>query len=375
MQPFACIMRLMQTVAQNCPDLPAEDGQGRMRTTIKDVAHLARVHPSTVSRVFSGSARISEETRSRVLRAASQLNFHPNAIARSLSMQRAYTLGIIIPHTQDELFQDPFFPQVVRGIMMVIHPKGFRLVIAGTDNLGDEPHLAIDLIRSRQVDGIIVQASRLNVDTTATLLAERLPFVLLGRPLEDAPGIWWVEVDARAATAEAITHLIELGHRRIGFIGGHPTMVVTLDRLQGYRQALRRARLPFDKRLVKYGGFRRDGGAEAMRQFVALGDDRPSAVYAANDLMAIGAMTEAQAAGLRVPDDCSVIGSNDSEAAALVVPHLTSSRSPYFELGQQAARALLIQLEDPTRSAVKQLLPSPLIVRDSTAPPAGGKTR
>ncbi len=216
---------------------------------------------------------------------------------------------------------------------------------------------------------MIVQASRINVDTTSTLLSERLPFVLLGRPVEDTPETWWVEVDARAATFEAVAHLLQLGHRRIGFIGGHPTLVVTLDRLQGYRQALRRAKLSFDKRLVKYGGFRQDGGAQAMRELLALGAERPTAVYAANDLMAIGAMQAIQAAGLRVPQDCSVVGTNDSEAASLVMPHLTSSRAPYFELGREAASALLTQLEKPGAPALKKLLPCSLIVRDSTAPP------
>jgi DNA-binding LacI/PurR family transcriptional regulator len=216
---------------------------------------------------------------------------------------------------------------------------------------------------------MIVQASRINVDTTAMLLAEGLPFVLLGRPVNDSPDIWWAEVDACVATDEAVTHLIGLGHQRIGFIGGDPNLVVTLDRLQGYRQALRRAKLSFDKRLVNYGGFRQDGGVQAMKQFLGLGDQRPTAVYAANDLMAIGAMQAIQAAGLSVPGDCSIVGSNDSEAAALVVPHLTSSRAPYYDLGREAARALLVQLKDCNAPALKRLLASPLIIRDSTAPP------
>ncbi len=340
-----------------------------MRTTIKDVAELAQVHPSTVSRVFSGSAKISQKTRARVTQAAAQLNFHPNVIARSLSMQRASTLGMIIPHTQEEFFSDPFFPQVLRGIMAVIYPEGFRLVLAGTDDFEDEAHLAFDLIRSRQVDGVIVQASRVNVDTAVVLLSEHLPFVLLGRPINDTPEIGWVEVDARAATADAVNHLIELGHQRIGFIGGHSTMVVTLDRLQGYRQALQRARLSFDKRLIKYGGFRQDSGMQAMQELIALGDERPTAIYSANDLMAIGAMQALQAFGLRVPQDCSVVGNNDSEAALLITPHLTTNQAPYDELGRLAAAALLRRIKDQNSPVIKQLLPCPLIIRDSTAPP------
>jgi DNA-binding LacI/PurR family transcriptional regulator len=340
-----------------------------MRTTIKDVAELAQVHPSTVSRVFSGNAKISQKTRLRVMQAARQLNFHPNAIARSLSMQRAHAVGMVIPYTHEEFFLDPFFPQVLRGMSTIVYPQGFRLTISGAESLENEPHLALDLLRSRQVDGIIVQASRLNVDTTTALLSEGLPFVLLGRPVKDTPAIWWVEVDAYAATLEAITHLVALGHRRIGFIGGDATLVVTLDRLQGYRQALRRARLPFDEDLVTYGGFQQDSGVQAAQRFVEMGDERPTAIYAANDLMAIGAMQALKAAGLRVPRDCSVVGSNDSEAASWVVPSLTSSRAPYYDLGCEAARALLMQLKDANQPVVKKCLPCSLIVRDSTAPP------
>lgn len=339
------------------------------RNTIKDVAELAKVHPSTVSRVFSGSEKISQSTRLRVIRAAEQLNFYPNAIARSLSTQRAYTLGMIIPYTHEEFFLDPFFPQILRGMTAVICPNGFRVVLAGANALEDEPHLALELTRSRQVDGMIVQASRVNVDATTTLLSEGLPFVLLGRPVKDSPNIWWVEVDAQTSTDEAVSHLVELGHKRIGFIGGDPSLVVTLDRLQGYRQALRRAGLVFSKGLVKYGGFRQDGGAQAMNQFLAMGGGMPSAVYAANDLMAVGAMQAVHARGLSVPHDCSVVGSNDSEAAMLVTPHLTSSQVPYYNLGREAARALLMQLEDPSAPAIKKLLSCPLVVRESTAPP------
>ncbi len=340
-----------------------------MKATIKHVAELAGVHPSTVSRVFSGKAKISESTRQRVTDAATQLNFHPNAIARSLTTRRAYTLGMVIPYTQEEFFLDSFLPQVLRGLSDVACRQGFRLILAGVDDPAQEPQAALQMIRSHQVDGMIVQASRLGVDTTEVLLSERLPFVLLGRPVEDAPAISWVEVDARQATREAVQHLIRLGHRRIAFIAGHPTMVITVDRLQGYRDALDQAGLPYDERLLGHGGFSQQGGAEAMRQFLALGRDRPTGIFCGNDLMAVGAMQALQAAGLEIPRDCSVVGSNDSPLAMLTSPRLASSRAPYYELAREAARALIAQLSDSPGEPVKKLLPCELVVRDSTAPP------
>jgi DNA-binding LacI/PurR family transcriptional regulator len=338
-----------------------------MKVTIKHVAKLAKVHPSTVSRVFSGNVKISESTRKRVMDAASQLNFHPNAIARSLTTRRVHTLGMVIPYTQEEFFLDSFFPQVMRGLADVAYRHGFRLMLAGADDPKHEPKVALQLIRSHQVDGMIVQASRVGVDTTDVLLAEHLPFVLLGRPVEDAPEISWIEVDARQATCEAVQHLATFGHRRIAFIGGRPNMVITLDRLQGYRHALNEAGLPYDEHLIGYGEFSQAGGAIAMRQFLALDKDRPTAVFAANDLMAIGAIQALEEVGLSVPGDCSVVGSNDSPIASLTSPRLTSSRAPYFELAHEAALALIAQLGDQPAAPVKKLIPCQLIVRDSTA--------
>jgi len=344
-----------------------------MKVTIKHVAEKAKVHPSTVSRVFSGNAKISESTRQRVIAVADELNFHPNAIARSLTTRRAHTLGMVIPYTQLEFFLDSFFPEVVRGLADVAYRQGFRLMLAGADDPAHEPQVALQLIRSQQVDGMIVQASRVGVDTTDVLLAEHLPFVLLGRPVDDTPAISWIEVDARQATCEAVRHLVLLGHRRIAFIGGYPSMVVTLDRLEGYRQALSEATLPYDERWVTYGMFQQDGGAAAMKRLLALGEERPTAVFAANDLMAVGAMQAIQAAGLDVPRDCSVIGSNDSPIAALINPPLTSSRAPYHDLAYEAAQALIAQLGSEPTQPVKKLLPCQLIVRESTAPPPNGR--
>ncbi|HOR01598.1 MAG TPA: LacI family DNA-binding transcriptional regulator, partial [Anaerolineae bacterium] len=304
--------------------------------------------------------------------AAAELNFHPNAIARSLTTHRAHVLGMVIPYTQEEFFLDPFFPQVLRGLSDVACRQGFRLLLSGVEDPTEEPEAVLRLIRSRQVDGIVVQASRVGVDTTDVLLAERHPFVLLGRPLQDAAELSWVEVDAHQATLEAVRHLIGLGHRRIAFIAGYPNMVVTLDRLAGYRQALDEAGLPYDEGLVAYGQFRQEGGAEAMRPFLAMNGSRPTAVFAANDLMAVGAMQAAAEAGLEVPRDCSVVGSNDSPVAAFSCPRLTSSRAPYHELAREAAQALIAQLQGMPPDPVKRLLPCELVVRESTAPPRAG---
>jgi DNA-binding LacI/PurR family transcriptional regulator len=226
-----------------------------MAVTIKDVAERAGVHSSTVSRVFAGHQTISQATRERVLAAAVELNFHPNAIAGALRTQRVSALGMVIPYRHEEFFLDPFFPEVVRGISTMICPKGYRLTLSGVEKSGDEPEAVMRLVRSHVVDGIIVQASRVGVDTTSLLREEGHPFVLLGRPLHDHQDINWVEIDALNGTREAVAHLLGLGHRCIAFIGGQAELVVTLDRLQGYRAALVTAGVSVDDRLVDYGDF------------------------------------------------------------------------------------------------------------------------
>lgn len=342
-----------------------------MGVTIKDVAELAGVHASTVSRVFAGHAAISAATRERVMAAAEQLNFHPNAIAGALRTQRASTLGMVIPYTYDEFFSDPFFPEVVRGLSTVICPLGYRLVLAGVDTPAREPEEVMRLVRTHLVDGIIVQASRINVDTTSRLLTEGHPFVLLGRPMVDHPDINWVEIDSLNATREAVEHLITLGHQRIAFIGGQPDLVVTLDRLEGYRTALTAAGLPIDPALVDHGAFLLEGGQEAMQRMLALPRGRrPTAVFAANDLMAVGALLALQSAGLKVPRDVSLVGSLDSPLASLVTPQLTSSRADYQLLAKHAASALVAHIEHPdTTTPVKEWIPSHLVMRESTAAP------
>lgn len=341
-----------------------------MAPTIRDVAELAGVHPSTVSRVFSGNEKISKRTRQRVMEAAHHLGFHPNAVARSLSRRLSNTLGLVIPHMRSEFFEDPFFPQVVKGLMTESYPHNFRLIIAGSDSREEELDQSLALLRSRHADGIIVLTSHLDGATIQELRANTHPFVIVGRPALTFPDLSWVNTDNIAATALMTTHLLDLGHRQIAFIGGRNDAVVTADRLAGYRQALRGAGIPFDEGLIEYGNFHQEGGTAAMARLLAR---RPTltGVVVASDLMAVGAMEALAIAGRRVPDDISIVGSNDSALASLMIPPLTSSRVPYAELARLAAHALIEMVLGERDEPFTRLLPCPLIVRGSTAP-AGG---
>ena len=337
-------------------------------TTIRDVAQEAGVHPSTVSRVFSGKAKISAETRDRVLAAATALDFHPNAIARSLSVQRTNTIAVVVPHIYDGYFTDAFFPQVMRGLLGVAYERGYRVLVSGSSTHQDEIIQTFDMLGSRQADGIVVLTNRLDVDTVGALQRQETPFVLLGRPHDEAADLCWVDTQNEQAARLCVDHLLALGHRRIAYVGGDPEVKVVRERLTGYSAAMADAGLACRTEWIDYGFFAEDGGYQAVQRMMTLGAGAPTAYYAANDLMAIGILRALREQGLRVPEDVSVVGTNNSPTAGYVSPPLTSLHVPYAAMAAEAA-TMLIQLiaREPIVDR-HRLVDSCLIQRGSTGP-------
>lgn len=336
-------------------------------STIRDVAEKAGVHPSTVSRVFSGNAPISPTTRARVLDAARKLNFQPNAIARSLSVQRTRTIGVVVPHVFSGFFEDSFFPQVMRGLLRATYESNYRILASGSSGHQDEISQILDIIGSRQADGIVVLSSRLDVDTIGALKEQGTPFVLLGRPPENYADVAWVDADNARYTKAAVRRLIELGHRRIAYVGGDPDVLVTKDRLLGYQQALSEAGISPLPEWVDYGYFAENGGYQAVQRMLRLKDQAPTAYYAANDLMAIGILRALKERGILVPSQVSVIGTNNSPDAARMVPALTSLEVPYAEIAAEAVSLLVESIEAGVMPARAKLLPCRLMERESTS--------
>lgn len=336
--------------------------------TIRDVAARANVHPSTVSRVFSGKAKISEETRERVLAAADLLNFQPNAIARSLSVSQSRTVGIIVPHVFDGYFEDSFFPQVMRGLLRVAYERDYRVIVSGSGSHADEINQIINLLGTRQADGIIALSNRLDVDTVDQLKETGAPFVLIGRPPSWANTIAWVDADNEFHTRQTIDYLLSLGHRRIAYVGGDPGVLVTGERLEGYKSALAGAGVSYTCQWVDYGYFAEDGGYQAARKMMALGGQAPSAFYAANDLMAIGVLRALRELGIQVPQEVSVVGTNNSAESARVAPALTTLDVPYATMAATAAALLIDSLEIGSLPGGSQMVSCQLMLRHSTAP-------
>lgn len=337
--------------------------------TIRDVAKKAQVHPSTVSRVFSGHATISEVTRQRVLDAAEILGFQPNAIARSLSTQRTQTIGMVVPHIYEGFFDDSFFPQIMRGILEAAYQHQFRIILSGSQGYQDEISQIVNIMQSSQADGIVVMSSRLDVDTADQLRELNTPFVLLGHPpKENLREIIWVDADNKLATRQAIQHLSNLGHTRIAYVGGDPETLTTNERQLAYLQAMQTAGLKVNPNWIDYGYFDEPGGYTAVQRMKNLGKDAPTAFYAANDLMAVGILRALGELKLRVPQDISVIGTNNSYISQHTSPPLTTIHVPYSEIGKKAVELLVGQITKMNHTPANVLMDCHLVLRASTGP-------
>jgi DNA-binding LacI/PurR family transcriptional regulator len=341
---------------------------GKQVATIRDVAKKANVHSSTVSRVFSGNLSISEATRERVFAAAKELGFWPNAIARSLSTQRTNTIGIVIPHIFEGFFNDSFFPQLMRGMLEASYKKGFRLIVGGCENYEDEIDQIKQIMASSQADGIIVMSSRLDVDTVGELQNHNTPFVLIGHPPSgENQGIAWVDADNQKATQEAVQYLIDLGHKKIAFVGGDPENLTSQEREKSFNTTLDLAGIPRDPNLVHHGFFDESGGFNSVARMLKLGENSPTAFYAANDLMAVGIIRALKKNNIRVPEDISVIGTNNAPISEYAQPAISTVDVPYAKMAGKAVEMLIEKIEQGEMSQTNFTLECSLVLRDSTA--------
>jgi LacI family transcriptional regulator len=330
----------------------------RAAVTIEEVAAAAGVSRSTVSRVVNGSSAVSPEALEAVKRAIAELNYVPNRAARSLASHKTHAVALIVPEDTTRFFGDPFFASVVSGINARLSRSDYVLnLFIASDDPGDK---TTGYVRSGTVDGAIV-VSHHTSDTFIDRIASVVPVVYGGRPVRLRDDDYFVDVDNVRGGYVATAHLIGSGRRRIATITGPLDMPASIDRLQGYREAV--AAHGLAEGAIEDGNFTADGAADAMRRILESGD-HPDGVFVASDLMARGALSVLAAAGLRVPDDIAIISFDDSPVATAVTPQLTTVRQPSFTQGERMASVLLDLLagRNPPHATV---LETELVIRDS----------
>ncbi|MGE5548962.1 MAG: LacI family DNA-binding transcriptional regulator [Bacteroidota bacterium] len=332
-----------------------------MASTIHDVAHLAGVSRSTVSRVLNGKGEVDPQTAADVWRAVKHLNYQPNTSARALVRQRTDTIGVMLAD-----ISNPFYEKIIKGIEATANAEGFSVAFYNTyEDLAGHRQIIAAALDGGKVDGLIVVGSHLADKSTLLEMAGRgLAISLIERNFAD-PAIPCVSVDNKSGAGLAVEHLLRLGHRRIGLITGNLHYQTALDRLDGYKETLAQHGMAVEDELIAYGDYEHQGGYEAMKHLLAL-PQRPTAVFACNDMMAVGAIRAIGEAGLDVPKDVAIVGYDDITFASMVHPQLTTVRQPLHQMGSLAAEGLIERLRQGKKAEpFKKILPVELVVRRS----------
>ncbi|GJG87519.1 LacI family transcriptional regulator [Gemmatimonadetes bacterium T265] len=327
---------------------------------LKDVALRAGVSVSTVSRVLTGSPLVNAETRERVQRAMDALEYRPSRVARRLRGDRgeASLIGLIVSD-----IRNPFFAEIARGVERVAQAHGHMVFVGNSDEDEAVERRYLEMMRAERVDGIILPASSDNASNVVELARGGLPVVCVDRRLPRAT-LDTVVADNFDGAYDAVSHLLQIGHRRIGFVGGRAQLSTTHERRAGYLRALADAGIAVDDGLVRAGDSRQAGGRQGARELLEL-PQPPTALLVGNNLMTLGALEAIYALGLRIPDDVAVVGYDDMPWAVAFNPPLTAVRQPGQELGRRAAELLLARIADPSRSTTTITLKPELIVRQS----------
>jgi LacI family repressor for deo operon, udp, cdd, tsx, nupC, and nupG len=325
----------------------------------KTVAEALGVSVSTISRVLTRPDLVNENTRRRILLGIERLGYRPNLAARDLRRGKTGTILVIVP-----VLRSLFFLEVLRGVEAAADELGFSALLANTRTELEREIAYLDLLTSNRADGVILLTGRLPPGSAKW--ARSQPLVLAGEPVLNS-NLPTVGVDHEGGAEEAVRHLINLGHKRVGLITGPEQVLSAGWRTSGYRKALRSARIPLDNSLIQPGAYTIESGTNAMHALLHQRNP-PTAVFATSDLMAIGAVRALKAVGLRVPADISVVGFDNEELAEIHDPPLTTVHFPRYEVGYQAMM-MLMDVMSKKRSARSATLPTQLIVRASSARP------
>ena len=345
-------------------------GKRLLTPTLRDVATLANVSVPIVSKVLSGKAdvRVSTETRRRIQKAAHRLSYRPNASARSLKIKRTYTVALFVPDVGN-----PVIPEIIRGVESGARERGYSAFVSHLDARATADRLYLAWLQEGRFDGLIIATTRVEDALIDELIRARRPFVLVNRRSAATPR--HITVDDQAGARLAVAHLIGLGHRRIAHLCGNPVFDTALRRLRGYRGELRSHGIAYDPALVAaYEWHTWEGGRAAMDRLLSCRRP-PTAVFAGNLMGAVGALSAVRSAGIRVPEEISIVGLHDSPIAAVLSPPLTVVRMPLYEMGRSASAMLIDLIENRLIAGPIVLGTGELVIRGSTGPARGPREK
>ena len=332
--------------------------------TLRDVARRAGVAPITVSRAINDSGYVSVKTRARVEKAVEELGYVPNRLARSLRLKRTQTLALVVTD-----ITNPFWTTVARGVEDAAQDAGFNVILCNTDESEAKQEQYLDVLLQKQVDGILLVPARDSEALAGWIQRCAVPVVVLDRRVCSGQ-VDLVCGDSEGGAHQLVDHLLALGHRRIAVLSGPRDVSTAVDRVRGYAEALAEAGLEVRADWVCYGQFSIESGYE-MTQQVLTARPCPTALFAVNNFIAIGALRALRDAGLRVPEDMSVVAFDDLISELVIEPFLTVADQPAYEMGQRAAELLLARLSEPSANGYEEVvLPTEITVRASSGPPA-----
>ena len=325
------------------------------------MAELAGVSLSTVSRVVNQQAGVRADVRSRVWQVIEETGYRPNLAARALASNRSGVISLVIPHVFSTLFTDPYFPRLIKGISLACNKNDLSLSLFLFHSEDEEKRLTRRIANTSIVDGVIIASTQFDDPLIPHLIANRVPLVVIGRQ-DQYPEVNFVDIDNEAGAYTATIHLLRRNYQRVAHISGPQNMVSGVDRLVGYRRALRDRGYAYREELVVEGDYSEAGGYAAMRQLLAA---QPEAVFVASDPMALGAYRAIREAGLQIPEDIALVGFDDLLPPNSIQPRLTTIRQPVVQTGQEAVNLLMDIIENGPSPPNRIILDTKLVIRES----------
>lgn len=329
--------------------------------TLEEIGKLAGVSRATVSRVINDYPYISPEVRERVQRVIAETGYQPNMIARSLASDRSNIIGLVIPSQAYAVFTDPYFPRLIQGVSQASNQYKLTLSLFLFHSREEEDFTMKSILNTGLIDGLIITADRKEDSIIPRLLRHHMPFVVIGRPDTTPEKVNFVDTDNVAGARMATEHLVSLGYERIGIIATDENTAGD-DRLHGYVATLEEHGIAIDDKLITYGDFSVQSGAQAMKELMP---EQPDAVFVCSDSMALGAMTVLREAGISVPDEIAIVSFDDLPPATQTEPRLTTVRQPISQTGQMAVELLRKLISSDVDHPVHTILPNQLIIRSS----------